>query len=45
MHQTLKHQVKNKGRELIRLWELFDETVRYEEDQCSRWSGGDQDET
>ena len=32
MHQTLKHQVKEKGCELIRLWELFDETVRYEED-------------
>ena len=32
MHQTLKHQVKVKGRELIRLWELFDEAVRYEED-------------
>jgi hypothetical protein len=32
MHQVLKHQVKTDGRELIRLWELFDETVRYEED-------------
>jgi hypothetical protein len=32
MHQTLKYQIKNKGCELIRLWELFDETVRYEED-------------
>ncbi len=32
MHQTLKHQVKSKGKQLIRLWELFDETVRYEED-------------
>ena len=32
MHQTLKHQIKNKGRELIRLWELFDEALSYEED-------------
>jgi hypothetical protein len=32
MHQTLKHQIKNQGRELIRLWELFDEAVQYEED-------------
>ncbi|HQE49072.1 MAG TPA: hypothetical protein PKV93_06945 [Fervidobacterium sp.] len=39
MHQTLKHQVKNKGRELIRLWELFDETVRYEEDPSGVHAG------
>jgi len=32
MHQTLKHQIKNKGNHIIRLWELFDEAVRYEED-------------
>ena len=32
MHQTLKHQIKHGGRDLIRLWELFDEAVRYEED-------------
>ena len=32
MHQTMKHQLKNNGGELIRLWELFDETVEYEED-------------
>ncbi len=32
MHQTLKHQIKQGGRDLIRLWELFDEAVRYEED-------------
>jgi hypothetical protein len=32
MHQVLKHQMKKKGKELIRLWELFDETVRYDED-------------
>jgi hypothetical protein len=32
MHQTLKYQIKNKGRELVRLWELFDEAVQYEED-------------
>jgi len=32
MHQVLKHQVKHQGRELIRLWELFDEAVSYQED-------------
>ena len=39
MHQTLKHQVKSKGRELIRLWELFDETVEYEEDPSGVHAG------
>jgi hypothetical protein len=39
MHQTLKHQVKNKGRDLIRLWELFDEAVRYEEDPSGVTAG------
>ncbi|MCL5960615.1 MAG: hypothetical protein M1358_15150 [Chloroflexi bacterium] len=39
MHQTLKHQVKNKGREVIRLWELFDEAVRYEEDPSGVHAG------
>ena len=39
MHQTLKHQVKNKGNELIRLWELFDEAVRYEEDPSGVHAG------
>jgi len=39
MHQTLKHQVKQKGHELIRLWELFDETVRYEEDPSGVHAG------
>ena len=32
MHQTLKHLVKVKGEHLISLWQLFDETVNYEED-------------
>ena len=32
MHQTLKYQVKNRGDHIIRLWELFDEAMRYEED-------------
>jgi len=32
MHHTLKHQIDHKGQELIRLWELFDEAVKYEED-------------
>ncbi|MCI0528027.1 MAG: hypothetical protein L0Y56_11380, partial [Nitrospira sp.] len=39
MHQTLKHHIKNKGRELIRLWELFDEAVRYEEDPSGVHAG------
>ncbi len=39
MHQTLKHQVKNNGNELIRLWELFDEAVRYEEDPSGVHAG------
>jgi hypothetical protein len=39
MHQTLKHQIKNKGQELIRLWELFDEAVRYEEDPSGVHAG------
>src|SRR6266849_1602390 len=32
MHQTSKHLVKVKGEHLISLWQLFDETVSYEED-------------
>lgn len=39
MHQTLKHQVKTKGKELIRLWELFDETMEYEEDPSGTYAG------
>jgi hypothetical protein len=39
MHQTLKHQIKHQGQELIRLWELFDEAVRYEEDPSGVLSG------
>ncbi len=39
MHQTLKHQIKSKGNELIRLWELFDEAVRYEEDPSGVHAG------
>jgi hypothetical protein len=39
MHQTLKHQINNKGRDLIRLWELFDEAVRYEEDPSGVHAG------
>lgn len=39
MHQTLKNLVKNKGRELIRLWELFDETMQYEEDPSGVHAG------
>lgn len=32
MHQTLKHLIKTKGDCLVSLWQLFDETVNYEED-------------
>jgi len=39
VHQTLKHQIKSKGRELVRLWELFDEAVRYEEDPSGVHAG------
>jgi hypothetical protein len=39
MHQTLKHQIKKQGSELIRLWELFDEAVRYEEDPSGVHAG------
>jgi hypothetical protein len=39
MHQTLKHQMRAKGMELIRLWELFDEAVRYEEDPSGVHAG------
>ena len=39
MHQTLKHQIKENGKELIRLWELFDEAVRYEEDPSGVHAG------
>jgi len=39
MHQTLKYQIKIKGQELIRLWELFDEAMRYEEDPSGVHAG------
>jgi len=39
MHQTLKHLIKQKGKELVRLWELFDEDVRYEEDPSGVHAG------
>jgi hypothetical protein len=39
MHQTLKYQIKVKGNELVRLWELFDEAVRYEEDPSGVHAG------
>ncbi|MEW5899811.1 MAG: hypothetical protein AB1652_11665, partial [Bacillota bacterium] len=39
MHQTLKHLLKSRGRELVRLWELFDEAVRYEEDPSGVHAG------
>ena len=39
MHQTLKHQIKAQGTELIRLWELFDEAVNYEEEPSGVHAG------
>ena len=39
MHQTLKHQIEHKGKDLIRLWELFDEAVKYEEDPSGVHAG------
>lgn len=39
MHMTLKHQIKSKGNELVRLWELFDEAVSYEEDPSGVHAG------
>jgi len=39
MHQTLKNQIKREGKELIRLWELFDETVQYQEDPSGVHAG------
>ncbi len=39
MHQTLKHQIKIKGKELIRLWEYFDEAMEYEEDPSGVHAG------
>ncbi len=39
MHQTLKFLIKNQGAHVVRLWELFDETVRYEEDPSGVSSG------
>jgi hypothetical protein len=39
MHQTLKHQRQVKGNQVIRLWELFDEAVRYEEDPSGVHAG------
>ncbi len=38
LHQVLKHQMANKGNELIRLWELFDETVHYEEEASGTYA-------
>lgn len=38
MHQVLKHQRARRSKELIRLWELFDETVRYEEDPSGTYA-------
>jgi hypothetical protein len=39
MHQTLKNQVKLRGRDLIRLWELFDEAMHYQEDPSGVHAG------
>jgi hypothetical protein len=39
MHQTLKHSIKNQSKELIRLWDFFDETMEYEEDPSGTHAG------
>ena len=39
MHQTLKHHMKAKGTELIRLWDFFDEALTYEEDPSGTYAG------
>ncbi len=39
MHQTLKHRIKTKGSDLIRLWDLFDEAVTYEEEPSGVHAG------
>lgn len=39
LHQSLRHNIKNGGDELIRLWELFDEAVKYEEDPSGVFAG------
>jgi len=39
MHQTLRHQMKKKSTELIRLWDFFDEALSYEEDPSGTHAG------
>jgi hypothetical protein len=39
MHQTLKHAMKTQSKELIRLWDFFDETMEYEEDPSGTHAG------
>jgi hypothetical protein len=39
MHQTLKRRIDEHGNEVIRLWEFFDDTVRYEEDPSGVYAG------
>lgn len=38
MHQTLKHHMKEKRNELIRLWDFFDEALTYEEDPSGTYA-------
>ena len=39
MHPVLKHQMARHSKEIIRLWELFDETVKYEEEPSGVQAG------
>lgn len=39
MHQTLKHQMKIESKDLIRLWDFFDEALSYEEDPSGTHAG------
>ena len=39
MHQALKHQIKDDGTQLIRLWDFFDEALTYEEDPSGSFAG------
>lgn len=39
MHQTMKTQCKAKSNELISLWQMFDDVVKYEEDPSGTTAG------
>ena len=39
MHQTLKQGIKQNRKEIIRLWDFFDEAIEYEEDPSGTHAG------